>query len=284
MDKTTQDKIRKAMGLLQDVLDNVDIVVETDAEVDDDIIIEIEDTEYNLSKMSAKEIKEFAKEMFDVKLTGTKKDKLLEDLLEVVTDVDDTEIEEDDVDATEVEEEENVIEKYGIDELDDEELKDILKDADLSTKGKRQSLLDRIAEAIENGEIEVEEDGDEEISDEVEEVEERDENVVKAENKLAEKIKKDISSGKVKQAKIKEFLKSYYDGDAECSDCSGCSKDEMINCFIEINKKLVDDDGAAHAVEEPYVRDGENYCCGKPLVTLDNGNLYCEPCGTEYEE
>ena len=49
----------------------------------------------------------------------------------------------------------------------------------------------------------------------------------------------------------------------------------MLECYIDIHKALVDDDGDLNEFEEPYIRDGEYFCCGREIKELENGDLYC---------
>lgn len=47
---------------------------------------------------------------------------------------------------------------------------------------------------------------------------------------------------------------------------------------------MLDDEGNVSEFKIPYIRDKQDYCCGKPMEKLDNGNIYCTVCGGEYEE
>lgn len=63
----------------------------------------------------------------------------------------------------------------------------------------------------------------------------------------------------------------------------GCKSDCQLDCYIEIHQALVDDEGNVSEFKTPYVRDGQDHCCGLPMQTLDNHNVYCTVCGEEYE-
>lgn len=301
MDKKEKKVIEQVVSLLQEMLEEE--VVEAPAKTakkpagkakkaekepepeEEDVVIELDGEEYNLTEMTVKKIKKLADEKFEIEFDSDDKDQIIADFVEFLEDLESGEGENEEENETDPEEEESaedIAEKYGLNDLSTDELKEILEAADLSTKGKKESLVARIVETIVDGEIELEVEGEDEIQDGEEE--ERDPEVVKAEEKVEKQIRKRITDGKLKQSEIKAFLKDYYDGDAKCSDCSKCSKNEQIDCYINIQKALVDDDAAVHTMEEPYVRDGENYCCGKPLEELDNKNLYCEVCGTEFEQ
>lgn len=165
-----------------------------------------------------------------------------------------------------------------------EELADILAEHDLSTKGKKQALIDRIVKAVEEGEIELsdeagatkEEDGEEEDEEESSHPE-RD----AKEEEVEAEIRKQYKAKKLKDTEIGKFIKNYLDGDPKAK---GMSKEDNLEMYIEIKKALVDDDGNVTGLEEPYERDGEYHCCGRELKTLDSGSPYCEICGTEYQE
>lgn len=185
-----------------------------------------------------------------------------------------------------------IVEEYGLEEYTVEELADICAEYELSTKGKKQALIDRIVKGILDGTIELEdEDEDEEEEAPVEEktslkkVKEHD-NPQRAEKEaeVEADIRDKYEKGKLKDNEIKKFLDKYNEGDPECAGCKGCSKEDMLDCYIDIHKALVDDDGDLNEFEEPYIRDGEYFCCGRELKELENGDLYCQVCGTEYQE
>ena len=183
-----------------------------------------------------------------------------------------------------------IIEEYGLEEYTVEELADICAEFELSTKGKKQALIDRIVKGILDGTIELEDEEEEE--EEVEEEKAPLKKVAEHDNpQRAEKeaeveadIRDKYEKGKLKDTTIKKFLDKYNEGDPECAGCKGCSKEDMLDCYIDIHKALVDDDGDLNEFEEPYIRDGEYFCCGREIKELENGDLYCQVCGTEYQE
>lgn len=99
---------------------------------------------------------------------------------------------------------------------------------------------------------------------------------------IEDEIRVKYKSGKLKDSHIKKFLKDYYDGNPSNTCPNGCSKDCLLNCYIEIQQALVSDYGERLHFKEPYIRDGANYCCGMEQAELPNGSKYCEVCGTEY--
>ncbi len=185
-----------------------------------------------------------------------------------------------------------IVEEYGLEEYTVEELADICAKYELSTKGKKQALIDRIVKGILDGTIELEDEEEEEEEEAQEEEKAPLKKVAEHDNpQRAEKeaeIEADIrdkyEKGRLKDTTIKKFLDKYNEGDPECAGCNGCSKEDMLECYVDIHKALVDDDGDLNEFEEPYVRDGEYFCCGRELKELENGNLYCQVCGNEYEE
>jgi hypothetical protein len=302
--------------------------VQDEAEESEDVAIEQEDGEAGsgdddedreefvefLESLETDEIKEIA-EQAGIKV-GKKvvKAKLIEELVEDLDKLvealealgyydeeDEEEGEDETVEATEEVEEETgdeedervkIVEEYGLEDYTVEELADICAKYELSTKGKKQALIDRIVKGILDGTIELEdEDEDEEEEAPVEEktslkkVKEHD-NPQRAEKEaeVEADIRDKYEKGKLKDNEIKKFLDKYNEGDPECAGCKGCSKEDMLECYIDIHKALVDDDGDLNEFEEPYIRDGEYFCCGRELKELENGDLYCQVCGTEYQE
>ena len=295
MDKEVRKKLEAIKTLSEEVL----VLLGEDEPVSEDIIV-VNGKEYNLTKMTVKEIKKLAKDEFGIGFDSSKKEAIIKDFVEYLGSLE-VEVEYDEIDTEdeiEVEdeidtedEEISIAEKYGLDELSVEELKEILEEAELSIKGKKQTLIDRIVEAIVDGDLELSDEDDSEV--EIDEIEiddseivedDRDEEVVKAEEAVEKKLNKQFKEGKLKITQIKKFLKKYYDGNDDCSDCSKCSKEEQLKCYIDIHKNLVDDDAVYNNFEEPYERNGQNYCCGVPLDEMSKGTLYCTICGTEYEE
>jgi hypothetical protein len=88
----------------------------------------------------------------------------------------------------------------------------------------------------------------------------------------------------LKDVHIKKFLTKYYEGNPVMTCPTGCKADCQLDCYIDIHKALIDDEGKVVEFETPYVRDGIHHCCGLEMESLDNGNIYCTVCGSEYEE
>lgn len=212
------------------------------------------------------------------------------------SDAETEESEDDEADDDDDEEnEEDVATQLGLNDMEVEELADILAQNNLSTKGKKQALIDRIVKAVEDGEIELEESEEEEApkkeekkadkkADKKSEKAETKKPVKtnnkrsEAEKKVEDNIRAFYGKKQLKDKAIATFLKYYLDGDS-----TELSKEEALEKYIEINKMLVDDDGNVSPVEEAYIRDEKYHCCGHELKDMDNGHVYCEICGNEYE-
>ena len=154
--------------------DEEDEAVNDEEEVADEeerltiITIETEDgeEEFDLEEMTLKELKQFAED-YGLEVTSKTKKGIIEEILnqlydeveeEVEDDVEEVEAVEEDVedDSEDGEDEEDVAEMYGLNEMSLEELAEICAEHGLSTKGKRQALIDRIVRGIKDGTIEVE--------------------------------------------------------------------------------------------------------------------------------
>lgn len=135
------------------------------------ITVETEDgeEEIDLDEMSVKELKQFAEE-YGLEVKAKTKKGIIEEILEQIYGEDEEvedDVEEVEEDVEEVDEdseddgesEEDLAEMYGLNEMSLEELAEICAEYGLSTKGKRQALIDRIVRGIKDGTIEV---GDEE--------------------------------------------------------------------------------------------------------------------------
>ena len=201
-----------------------------------------------------------------------------------------------------------------LESMETSELVDILGSVELPTKGKRQALISRIMDAVAEGVIEfeteeVEEyDADEDVEldeaieqtleddseeEEIEETEENEEEIEVEENEedeelspreatqiqIEEEIMESYENGSLTDKQIAKFLEEYFNGKFK-----PINKKRALNKYIEIQCDLVDEEGDRMEMGEPYyVNDEEIFCCGSSIKELDNGNLFCEVCGQEYE-
>ena len=262
----------------------------------------------NLESMTYNEIKALAKEL-GVKAIGTKKI-IIESILahlgseptptkdepvEVATDVDIQEIEEStdeevEVVENEVDEDEEVEAEdttfydqivADLEGYSDEELADILSSVGISPKGKRQALLAKIVQAIEEGVLEWEEDEEptEEPKEDVQEEAQDTTNARKvAKRKEEERITLAIEKGELSHKEIIKYLKDFNNGRYVSQGLDG-----DVEEYICIQCDLIDDEGHKHELADPYYVGDDVFCCGQQLQEVDN-DLYCEVCGTTYTE
>lgn len=220
------------------------------------------------------------------------------------TPVEDHEEVEEDEEEEEVVDKKKLADEYGLNDMTVEELADMCAEYELSTKGKKQALIDRIVVGIIEGTIEVEEEdedgesdeADEEFSedvvepesDEEEEYEEEDEEIEKSEEMEEAEIEVEADilakykAKKLKDVQIKKFLTDYYDGNPK-KLAKNLTAKQLLDRYIEIHVNLVDDDGEVNEMEDAYLRGGKYFCCGAKMKELDNGNLLCEISGQEFE-
>ena len=196
-----------------------------------------------------------------------------------------------------------IIEEFGLNEMTIPELKELLDEysVEYNKRSKKvEYFAELVAQCIADGTIptEDEESEEEEPAEEAEEITEPEEieektaetitnsKRVDEEDKIENELRTNYANKKLKDTEMKKFLKNYYEGDPDCADCKGCSKEEVLQCYIDIKTSFVDDDGNRIDPEEKeaYIRDGEVYCCGKPCQMLENGHYMCEICGSEFEE
>ena len=315
-EETEEVKITSKIKLVDASTEEVDEEVEVVNEEEDDEDEE-EDDEVEYSEEEAEEFKEFLSELEMDELKSIAKEagfkvsdktvkvklveKLLIDLdllvkcLESLGYYDDEEAIEEIMNDTESDKQ-KIVAKYNLDEYTVEELADICSEFDLSTSGKKQTLIDRIVKGVLEGTIEFEEDEEETTEEEVIEEDDKkieseeeseeveiDPKVLAKEEEVEANIRAKYKSKKLKDSEIKKFLDKYTDGDPECAGCKDCSKEDLLNCYIEIHRNLVDDEGDVSELEEPYIRNDEYYCCGVELSeALDSDNMFCKICGQEY--
>lgn len=170
----------------------------------------------------------------------------------------------------------------------DEELADILSEVGVSPKGRRQALLAKIVQAIEDGKLEWEEES-EEATEPSKDVEPQDDQEVdedgfvgtearkQASYEECDKIEEDIARGNISMKEIIKFLKEYHNGKYVSQ-----GEDADIEEYMAIQCDLIDDEGTKHDLADPYYVGDDVYCCGAMLKEL-NEDLYCEHCGTTYE-
>ena len=173
--------------------------------------------------------------------------------------------------------------------LSDDDLREILADVDISTKGDHEALVDKIVSAIDDGILQFdddEEDSDSEDSDEedsdnsVEEESEDDSPSVRdsAVEKMVSEIHEQWDNGDLDEESIVEFLEQF--GDVKIP--KKAKPEALLKLYIDNVILLIDDEG--NTVEEgAYFINDEPYCCGRKLEIDDNGEATCSVCGESYE-
>lgn len=62
------------------------------------------------------------------------------------------------------------------------------------------------------------------------------------------------------------------------------TEEQLVRFFIEVQKRLVDDDGEIQEQGNPYTLNEKDFCCGHALkYSKKTKNYICEVCGQEYE-
>lgn len=296
----------------------VDEVDETSDETDDIYTKEaLDGKKYNELKKIAKEVGVSAKgdreTLIDNILGASEQieedfdeDDEEETTLEDVEDEDDTDEddgEEEDVEAEPIDDEESLAEEIEdrVSEMETEEIADLLVEAGISTKGKRQALINKLIKAVQDGAIAINgkdedeeepEDDDYEDDDYEDEGDEEDVNDLsnpnikparkKALKALKSMLEKKYNDGKLKAVTMKKALKAYYDESAD--EIDDMDNDELFDAYLQLKMLFIDDEGDEVEEGAPYTLNGEPYCCGQPLQYNEEDDTFiCEICGGEYE-
>lgn len=176
-------------------------------------------------------------------------------------------------------------------DMSDDELREILEDNGLSTKGKRQALISRLVDAVDEGIISFEDESEE--PEEEEEIEEADTDDTeeyditadmtkkrkKAFEELCDETEEQFENGDITREDLIEFINSFDDTEEKFKKVSD---EELLGKYLSRSALLISDDG--DIVEEgAYLINEEPYCCGRPLQYNKKKKVYvCECCGSEY--
>lgn len=270
-------------------------------------ITEEENAEVDLTSMKLKELREYAEELG---LNSKGKRAELEERIREFLNSEETEedLGEDTEEVEEVEEpeeteeevEEEVDETYAkvleyVNEASDEELRETLEELGLSSKGKREALIEKIYQAVKDGLFEFEEEDEEPSEDsekvEAEEPEEDSEEVEDSEEEtdmteeranaidaMEDQVHEEFEEGKITRKEMVAYLKQ-----VGIAVTKKVTDDDVINMYTEKLALLIDDEGNFHDEgEDPYTINDVPYCCGAPLEETEDG-YKCSVCGTEYE-
>lgn len=176
-------------------------------------------------------------------------------------------------------------------DMSDDEIRDLLAEAEISEKGGRTALLAKLHEAVKNGVINFDEDDedsvvteedaeDELVSDDDEEQDTPER--IKAIEVFDAQNRESFERGELEVGAMKEFLKENFN----ITMPKKATPAEVLDAYIEHAINFIDDDG--NTVEEgAYSVRGVPYCCGVPLeIKKDKrGNTIgkCSICGESYE-
>lgn len=187
-------------------------------------------------------------------------------------------------------------------ELTDDDLRDILKDLGLSAKGGHEVLVSKLADAVDAGELSLDDDEVEEETDVAEDVAEETESEkedVEDEEEGAEEDDEETEITAERKQAVDDFTaettEAFENEELSVEDMRDFIKDfgekigkkasdkEVLAKYIECASMLIDDEG--NTVEEgAYMLNGVPFCCGHALeISEDETSGKCSICGEEYE-
>lgn len=301
--------------------------------------------EFNVEELQAMKYNEFKKlaASLGVKCTGTR-DEIMERILALNNNapVENEEVKEDEEVADVVEEKKEEPKKADkptggkkftktkateptTDEFDEQaeeiaketDVEDIIEAlADVDIKATKKNAVEKLAEALRQGLIELDEDEDEDEedvdSDEDEtaiETDEDEEEEITADSYFAEYDPKGYNNpenmteerAEAIESKVDEILTAYSEGKLKYDDITSYiednateeevellgedyTDDDVLKFYIELIKRTIDNEGEEHEQGEPYEVADKDVCCGHELKYSKKTKQYiCEHCGTEYE-
>lgn len=277
-------------------------------EPEEEVTVEEPETEeVDLGSMKLKELREYAEELgLNPKGKRAEVEERIQEFLDNQEDSEDEEVEEPEVEEEseepEIEENENSEEDEDseeaeevedetyakvmqyVNEASDDELRETLEELGLSSKGKREALIEKIYQAVKDGLFEFEE--DEEPSEDVEPEEETEdsedlgmtEERAKAIEAMEEQVQEEFEEGKITRKEMVAYLKQ-----VGIAVTKKVEDEAVVEMYTEKLALLIDDEGEFHDEGgDPYNINEVPYCCGAPLEEIEGG-YRCNVCGTEYE-
>lgn len=273
-------------------------------EPEEEVTVEEPETEeVDLGSMKLKELREYAEELgLNSKGKRAEVEDRIQEFLDNQEDSEDEEVEEPEVeeeseepeieeneDSEEAEDDEVEDETYAkvmqyVNEASDDELRETLEELGLSSKGKREALVEKIYQAVKDGLFEFEE--DEEPSEDVEPEEETKdsedlgmtEERAKAIEAMEEQVQEEFEEGKITRKEMVAYLKQ-----VGIAVTKKVEDEAVVEMYTEKLALLIDDEGEFHDEGgDPYNINEVPYCCGAPLEEIEGG-YRCNVCGTEYE-
>ena len=203
--------------------------------------------------------------------------------------------EEDNEDAEEDEAEEPTTQELveeAVADMSDDELREILEDVELSTKGKRTALISRIVTAVDEGVITLDADDGDKSEDESDSDSE-DGDITsdmtperkEAYETLCEETEESFNSGEITRDDLIGFLAEFNEITAKKAKTQYKDTEdaELLAEYLKTMALFVSDEG--EVIEEgAYTINEEAYCCGHVLTYDEKSETYkCEICGEEYD-
>ena len=278
----------------------------------EEVEVEEPEAEVDLGSMKLKELREYAEELgLNSKGKRAELEDRIREFLENETS-EDEEVEEPEVeeeseepeikeneDSEEAEDDEVEDETYAkvmqyVNEASDDELRETLEELGLSSKGKREALIEKIYQAVKDGLFEFEEEDDSEEPDEEVEVEDSEDDseednefdsdlgMTEARRKAIEameiQVQEEFEEGKITRKEMVAYLKQ-----VGIAVTKKVEDESVVEMYTEKLALLIDDEGEFHDEGgDPYNINEVPYCCGAPLEEIEGG-YRCNVCGTEYE-
>lgn len=188
------------------------------------------------------------------------------------------------------------------------DIADILAEVGVSAKGKKEALVEKLINAVEEGLISLDDEDESEEETETEEVTETEEPAESGETEEAEDDEYDptndpenpnmtkkrltalkafeestrnsVKNGEITSKDMREFLAEFHD--MKVADLKGYTDDDITDFYIDAASRFIDDDGEI-VEEEAYMLNGEPACCGHVLsYDEESGKFHCDICGNEY--
>lgn len=312
----------------QEEVDGFVNVDDTDLKDDSEYEGDTEEGEYTIQELKDMKYNEFKKlaAQLGVKCTGSR-DEILDRIIATgvvkgVETVDPVDVVEEDEDVEEKPQkkssklgkskkkaEEEADEQDEFDEqaekaVESNDVSDIIEAlADVGVKATKKNVVEKLAEALREGLIELEDDEEEQDDNEEDSAEELTpdvytpeydpkgyndpENMTEERKEAVEKkvsdILKQYSKGKLTVDEIVDYIgDNIYEDEEFLKD--DYTDEEALRLYIELVKRTIDNDGEEHEQGEPYEVGEKDVCCGHELKYSKKTKKYiCEHCGTEYE-
>lgn len=198
---------------------------------------------------------------------------------------------------------------------EDTDIEDIIEAlADVDIKATKKNAVAKLAEALREGLIALEDEEEDEEENEVEEVEteaetEEDEDDITPTSYFPEYDPEGYNDPKgmtderadAIEGKLEELLLNYSEGDLTDEEITSYLEDnaseseidllgddyteyDTLKLYLELIKRTIDNDGEEHEPGEAYEVNDKDVCCGHELKYVKRTKKYvCEHCGNEYE-